>query len=219
MAILDKILGKEVATFSFEFDPDFESNSTMAVRESGLLDQAYYNWVWSLYYVKTLYTLGNSTISVGLKDCLEQWAERLAPGMGFPLQVSEEMGLCTLDKELRLVNELRNPDKDVYLLGVLQRQNKWPYIKTSQSGKAYQNRFACSVIGLGQYFINKNTDFTRELPLHILSARKYYRENRPFTDIKSTTEAPAFVIRESMKIWDHLGKELDAIEKELDENR
>ena len=106
------------------------------------------------------------------------------------------------------------PGQDKYLLEVFQKKNDWPYIQTFQSSDGYQNRLAYSVIVLGQYFLNKNKEFAREMALAVLSMRKYYKEKRPFTDRKSTIEAPAYAIKESMEMFGELSKELDKIEKE-----
>ena len=48
--------------------------------------------------------------------------------------------------------------------------------------------------------------------------RKYFSDIRPFTDIRSTIDAPAFALRESTEMLNELGKELDQLEKELDED-
>lgn len=217
MNILGKFFSRKIASFRVEFNSDFEINSIVSVIESGSFDKAYHAWVWSLYYAKTLYILGNGTISEGLKSHLEKWAEPLAAGLGFPLQMSEEMGLQVLDKEMQLTDKILKTDGDVYLLEVYQKKNNWPYIQTSQSTRGFQNRLAYSVLALGQHFINKNRDFIREIPLHILSMRKYYREMRSFTDMKSTLEAPVFAIKESMGMFDDLSKELEKLERELDD--
>ena len=216
MSMLRKLFSKKIASFRFEFDHNFESTSIVSITESGSLDIAYCAWVWSLYYAKVLYILGKGEISVGLMNQLEKWAEPLAAALGFPDAV--EMGLQVLDKEMQLTDKILKTESDVYLLKVYQKKNNWPHIQTSQSTRGFQNRMAYSVIALGQYFINKNREFIREMPLHILSMRKYYREMRSFTELKSTLEAPAFAIKKSIEMFDELGEELERLEKELDEN-
>jgi hypothetical protein len=217
MSILHKLFSNKVASFRFEFDHEFEATSIVSIIESGSLETAYCAWVWSLYYAKILYVLGKSEISTGLMNHLGKWAEPLAAALGFPVALAEEMGLQVLDKEMQITDKILKTDGDVYLLEVYQKNN-WPYIQTSQSTSGFQNRLAYSVLVLGQYFIKKNREFIRELPLHILSMKKYYREVRPFTEMKSTLEAPAFAIKKSMEMFDDLGKELEQLEKELDEN-
>lgn len=208
---------KKLVTYTFEFDPNFETNSVVSVIEKGCLEDEYQAWIWDHYYAKTLYVLGNSDISISLKNHLEKWAEQVISGLGFPLELIEERGLLLLDKDMQLINHpLGSINKDVYLLEVFQKGNEWPHIKTHLSHKGYQNRLAYTVIVLCQYFINKNKEFVKEVPLHILSMRKYYSSIKPSTDLKSTIEAPIFAINESTETFNELEKELEQLEKELE---
>lgn len=217
MGLLGTLFSSKICTFRFTFDASFETNSTVSIDENGKIDESYRAWVWSLYYAKILYVLGSNPISEGLNNHLEKWAEPLAAGLAFPLQFAEEMNLLILDGELGLTSKPMTTGQDKYLLEVFQKKNDWPYIQTFQSSDGYQNRLAYTVIVLGQYFLNKNKDFTREMALAVLSMRKYYKEKRPFTGVKSTIEAPAYAIKESMEMFDELSKKLDKIEKELDD--
>lgn len=210
---------KKLITYRFEFDLNFETNSVMTIIEDGYIEEINYAWVWDLYYAKTLYTLGNNSFSVGLKNNMEKWAEPLAVGLGFPIEASEDMGLLILDKDLKLSDtSLKTNDQDNYSLEVYQKQSDLPFIQTYQSTTSYQNRFAYSVIALGQYFINKSKYFAKEIPLHILSMRKYFSDMRPFTEIRSTIDAPAFALRESTEMFNELDKEFEQLDKELDED-
>lgn len=217
MSLLGRLFAKRLCTFKFEFDPNFEGNSLVSIVEDSALPSEYQACVWALYYAKTLYTLGNSETSKGLKNHIEQWAEPIIAGLGFPLKTAEEMGLLVLDKEMQLVKaKLSGANGETYVLKVYKARNGWPSIQTDIPLQGYQNRLAYSVVALGQYFINKRKEFAREMASDALSMRKYYKEVRPFTDIKSTTEAPAFAIKESIEMFDEFAKELDSLEKELE---
>lgn len=207
----------KLITFRFEFDLNFETTSVMAIIEDGYIEEIHYAWVWDLYYAKTLYTLGNNSFSVGLKNNMEKWAEPLVVGLGFPIKVSEDMGLLILDKDLKLSGtSLKTQDQDNYSLEVYQKQSDLPFIQTFQSNTGYQNRFAYSVIALAQQFINKSRYFAKEIPIHILSMRKYFNDVRPFTDMRSTIEAPTFAIKDSMEFFGELERKLEQLEKEID---
>ena len=207
---------EKVITYKFEFDSDFEINSVVSLIEEGSLEEGFKVWVWDLYYAKTLYVLSNNEISKVLKKTIEKWAEPVISGIGFPPEIGNEMGLLVLDKDLQLTKKaLGTKNKDVYLLEVFQKGNNWPYIQTYQPTKGYQNRLACSVIALGQHFINESKNIAKEMSLHVLSMKKYYHETNPFTSIRSTIGAPSFAIKESMEFFNELNKELRQIEKEL----
>ena len=216
--LFDKLFSTKICTLRFKFDSKFEINSTVSVDEDGKIDEGHLTWVWILYYAKILYVLGSNPISNGLKNDLEKWAESLVADALPLLKFSEEF--IILDGELKLTSKPVTIGQDEYLLEVFRKQgdkNDWPYIRTFQSSGEYQNRLAYTVIGLGQYFINKSKRFVSEMALAVLSMRKYYKENLPFTDIKSTIKAPAFAIEEYIKISDEKNKIFDEFLKEWED--
>jgi len=221
MGVWGRLFAQKLTTFSFEFDPSFEQNSRVSIIEDLPLPEEYQAWVWILYYAKTLYTIGNSQISNGLKDHIEQWAEPVVAGLRFPLQAAEKMGFLVLDREMQLMvsTRLSKPNAEAYVLRVFKPPNDLPYIQTSQPLKGYQNRFAYSVIALGQYFIHKGQNCAREMAFKVLSMRKYYKEIRPFVELNSTIEAPVFALKEFISFFDELNMELDELEKESGEDR
>ncbi len=217
--LFDKLFSTKICTLRFKFDSNFETNSTVSVDEDGKRDEGHLAWVWVLYYAKILYVLGSNPVSNGLKNDLEKWAEPLVVNELSLIIFREEMNLF-LDGELKLTSTPVTIGHDEYLLEVFRKQgdkNDWPYIRTFQSSGEYQNRLAYTVIVLGQYFINKNKRFVSEMALAVLSMRKYYKENLPFTDIKSTIKAPAFAIEEYIKISDEKNKIFDEFFKEWED--
>jgi len=221
MGVLGRLFAKKLSTFSFQFDPSFEQNSRVSIIEDPPLPEEYYAWVWSLYYAKTLYTLGNTQSSTGLKEHIEQWSEPIVAGLGLPLEAAEEMGFLVFDREMQLtVNKrLSKPNAEAYVLKVFKPQNGFPHIRTYQALKGYQNRFAYSVIALAQYFINKDKKCAREMAFTALSMRKYYKEVKPFLELKSTIEAPTFALKEYISFFDEINAKLDELEKESGEDR
>ena len=221
MGFFGRLFAKKLTTFSFEFDPSFEENSKVSIIEDLPLPEEYQAWVWSLYYAKTLYTLGDGQISNGLKEHIEGWAEPVVAGLGFPVQAAEEMGLLVLDKamELMVSTRLSKPNAEAYVLKVFKPPNDLPHIQTYQPLKGYQNRFAYSVIVLGQYFINKGRNCAREIAFKALSMRKYYKEIRPLVELNSTIEAPVFALKEYISSFAELNTKLDQFEKKIGEDR
>jgi hypothetical protein len=221
MGVFGRLFAKKLTTFSFEFDPSFEQNLKVSIIEDLPLPDEYQAWVWSLYYAKTLYTLGNSQISNGLKQHIEGWAEPIVAGLGFPVQAAEEMGFLVLDRAMQLMvsTRLSKPNAEAYILKIFKPPNDLPHIQTCQPLRGYQNRFAYSVIGLGQYFIKKGRNCAREMALKALSMRKYYKEIRPFVELRSTIEAPIFALKEYISFFDELNTGLDQLEKKIGEDR
>lgn len=204
---------QKLSTLRFEFDPDFEANCIVSVIEDGNIPEAFRVWIFDLYYAKILYIFRNNITSERLKSSLEDWAEHVFAGIGFPIEAAEEMGLLILDKNMQLTNKPLN-SQDMYLLEVFQKGSDWPYIQLPPPIKGYQNRLAYSIIVLLQHFINQDKIIVRELAIHILMMRKYYNEIRPLSDMRSTIEAPAFAVKESADFFNGLLKEFDQIERE-----
>jgi hypothetical protein len=221
MGVLGRLFAKKLTTFSFEFDPSFEQNSTVSIIEDLPLPEEYHAWVWSLYYAKTLYILGNGHVSNGLKEHLEQWAEPVVAGLVFPLQQVEEASFLVLDREMQLMvgTSLSKTNAEAYVLKVFKPPNDLPHIQTYQLLKGYQNRSAYSVMVLGQYFINKGKNCAREIDFDVLSMRKYYKEIKPFAELNSTIEAPVFALKEYKSFFDELNAKLDGLEKQSREGR
>ncbi len=217
MGLFGTLFSKKLCTFRFTFDVNFEENFRVSIEEDGQIDENYRTWVWVLYYAKILYVLGKNPISEGLKTHLEKWAEPMAVSLAFPLQFAEEMNFLNLDGEVQIVSKPMITGQDQYLLEVFQKKDDWPYIKSAQSLGLYQNRLLYTVIVFGQYLLNKDKYFAKEMALLILSMRKYYNEKHPFTNMRSTIEAPRYAIKESMEMFNELSKELDEIEEELDD--
>lgn len=201
------IRSREVCTFAFQFPPDFENSSFVKATLTGTLPVEHAVWVWDLFYAKVLYTISDGSVSRQLKDHLEQWAEPLAAGLGFPIEAAEGMDLLKLDKTLRLTHEeLDNPD--TYTLRVLQAPQMMPYIRTKLPKRGYQNRLAYSVVVFAQHLINHNKLLAKDLAINILSLRKYYRDIRSYSDLASTNGAPLFALKESTEIYRELSNEL-----------
>lgn len=211
--VFESLFIKKLTTIRFEFDPDFEENSIVSLIEDGNVPEIFHARVFDLYYAKVLYVLGNNTISEGLKKSLEDWAEHILPGLAFPIEATEELGLLILDKDMQLTNKPLN-SQDIYFLEVFQKGSDWPYIQLPPPIKGHQNRLAYSIIILLQYFINQDKVFVREISSNILFMRKYYREIRPFTDVISVAEAPTFALKDSAEFFAGLEKELDEIDRE-----
>jgi hypothetical protein len=196
--------GKAVARISFGFRPDFETTYRVSVSEKGAFPEGFENWIWDLFYAKTLYTAGKNTISDGMKSQLENWAEEhvvvlLLPGFPVPKKV-----FCTLDQDLEITHSEHGGDEEVYELIIIQsgptRRNPkaWPTIETRLPRRGFQNRFASAVLVLAQHLMAKNDCFTRMLPLHILSVKRFYSERWNYNSIRSVVGAPVFAIEKEM---------------------
>jgi len=205
MGLLDLFRNSDevVACISFGFRPDFETTHLVSVREKGTFPDGYENWIWDLLYATALNAIGKSHVSDGLRLQLEAWAEEHAPVLvsGFP--VPKKIFL-TLDQDLQITHRDPRPDDEVYELAIIQGRpswrnpEAWPAIKTRVPRHGFQIRLASAVLVLAEHLMAKNTYFTRMLPLHILSMKRFYSERMDPGSARSVVDAPVFAMEKEI---------------------
>ena len=183
-----------------QFPSNFESTSIVSVQEEGPMPNGFENWIWDLYYAKTLYNLGENAISNGLKEQMEGWAEQWAGALLSPLPLPEEA--LILDLDLTLIDKNLDGEYEEYRIEIVDSNSAWPTIQTYLPNKGFQNRAAYSVLALAQYLINKDKPrvFAPELSIHLLALKRFYANHNPYTSIKSVIEAPTFAVNAAMEV-------------------
>jgi hypothetical protein len=195
--------GKAVASISFGFRPDFESTHCVSVGEKGVFPDGYENWIWDLFYATALHAIGKSQISDSLKSQLEGWAEEDAAVLlsGFPVPTKV---FLTLDRDLTITQRNPGPDEDCFELVIVRGKpswrnpEAWPAIKTRVPRHGFQSRLASAVLVLTAHLMAKNTYFTRMLPLHILSMKRFYKERMHYEADRSVVNAPVFAMEQEI---------------------
>ena len=190
-----------------QFPSNFESTLIVSVQEEGPMPIGFENWIWDLYYAKTLYNLGENAISNGLKEQMEEWAEQWAGALLSPLPLPEEA--LILDLDLTLLDKKLNGEYEEYRVEIIKSNREWPTIQTYLPNKGFQNRVAYSVLALAQYLINKDKkhNFSRELSIHLLALKRFYANHKPYTSMRSVIEAPTFAVNAAMEVFERLGKD------------
>ncbi len=64
------------------------------------------------------------------------------------------------------------------------------------------------VDALAQFFIDDNTLFLRELPLHIMAMQKFYQEQKGPADPASVSEAPIFALTKALEYFEAWRRDL-----------
>ena len=207
MGLLDRFRKRKqvLSRVEIAFPSDFESSWLVSVVEEPPLPEDFNNWVWDLFYAKTLYELGINPISQGLRAQLEAWAEQwVIPCFGaIPLPPE---GL-TVDDDLRLVSSRLETGSEAYVLEVisgkpsLRNPKGWPLIQSYLPSRGYQNRMASAVLALAQHLLARDEEaFGRMLPIHILAMRKYYREVEAHDKLRAVPAAPVFAVNTEMEV-------------------
>ncbi len=191
------------AQILIQFPSEFESTSLVSVIVEGLIPKGFENWIWDLYYAKTLYNLGKNAISNGLKEQMESWAEQWAELLLSGLPLPQEA--LNLDPELRLIDDKLDDDCEEYIIDILEPDGKWPIIQTYLPNNGFQNRAAYSVLALSQHLINKDKEyFARELPIHLMAMKRFYSDVKPYTAMRSVVEAPTQAVNSALELFKEL---------------
>jgi len=194
-----------VTSFHIAFADSFEQDNTVAVLQEGELPEFLQIWIWDLYYASTLHALGDNPAAAHLRESVEGWAGTVIGNILDPEQKFREKGLLTIDVDLKLVDGMGDALAEVYSVETEDNPDSgWPDIRVASSRTRSPNRMAYSPIALAQHFLDQNVLFAKELPLHILSMRKYYDEQRPPSEDVSRMEAPLFALNKAMKFFQDL---------------
>lgn len=179
------------------FPEDFERTSNVCVVEDYKLPDTY-TWIWSLFYAKTLQSLGTADHSNGLKEMLEQWAsENIVESLKhFP------HGYKSIDPEIRLIDEPIHSSEEYSLL-VIPTKN-FPSINTRLPKGGFENRMAYSVIALAEYIATTRSAIA--LPSTILYMKEFYSTEQHYSKRTSVLKAPMYAMAERYR--DH--KEIEA---------
>lgn len=194
-----------MTSFHIAFADTFEQDNTVAVLQEGELPEFLQIWIWDLYYASTLHALGEDPAAGHLRETLEGWAGTVIGNILDPEQKFREKGLLSIDVDLKLIDGMGEALTEVYSVETEENpESGWPDIRVASSRTRSPNRMAYSPIALAQYFLDQNVLFAKELPLHILSMRKYYDEQRAPAEDVSRMEAPLFAINKAMKFFQDL---------------
>lgn len=201
---------RALTTFHISFGESFEQDTTVAVSQEGELPEFLQIWIWDLYYASTLHALGSDPAAQQVRDTLEGWAGTVVGNILDPVQKFRQQGLLTIDVALKLLDSLGQATQEVYTVDVQDASaSGWPDIRVESSRTRRAHRMAYSAIALAQFFLGKNMLFAKELPLHILSMRKYYEEQRTPSEDVSRMEAPLYALNKAMKFFEDINKSDD----------
>ncbi len=200
MSLLGKLFKRRdvwdlVSQIRIGFPDDFESSWVASVHANPNIDRGMENWIWDLYYAKTLYELGKCSYSEGLNQDLEAWAIKwagvLLSGLPFP-----PIEMLAIDQNLVLL-ELPTPDEE-FVIDVIpggRRTKGWELIQTRVPKGGHKNRMAFSVLAMAHYLLaESDEEFGRILPVHILAMQTYYREKASYDRMRSVLGAPSFAV-------------------------
>ena len=77
--------------------------------------------------------------------------------------------------------------------------NALPALHIYVPDSATQYQLTQTTFTLANFFLANYPHYYKELPLHIMAMKKYYKENNPFADELSISEAPLFATQIAMQ--------------------
>jgi len=140
---------------------------------------------------------------------MSEWAVGFANKMYAPINELHAEGALKIDKDLRITSNL-GEYSEAFFIEMTEQNEMWPIIHARISDDANTDHLKKSVVALAQHFLSVNTNFFRELPMHVLAMRKYYMDEKPFTDQESISEAPAFAFNTALKFYQSLDEKIQS---------
>lgn len=185
-------------TLGFPADFGHNTPNKISCRLEGQLPEHQQIFLFDLFYAKTLHQLSAHEAD-SLREDLDAWAVQFSSKIFLPMEKIVQSGLDRIDAALTLVvPEIQYTDAQLIVEATCP-ENDWVVLENVQkTPNVNEARQAAAVKGLAQYFFIANKLFRRELAIHILAMRKYYREGFAPTVPESMLEAPLYALHKAM---------------------
>ncbi|MDH3325260.1 MAG: hypothetical protein OEM38_00920 [Gammaproteobacteria bacterium] len=197
-----------MSTIVIGFDNAFNETSKIMINIESPIAEHENIWVWDHFFSLVLNRLSDSEDkSQQLLDHMSEWAVGFANKMYSPINELHAEGAFKIDKNLRVEKKIDQCD-EVIMIEVSSQADSWPTVHAKINDDTSPEKLSSSVIALAQYFLSNNTNFFRELPMHVLGMRKFYNDEMSFTSEESISGAPAFSFNLALKFYQDLDQKL-----------
>jgi len=164
-------------------------------------------WVWDVFYASMLHVLSGQGQADELREHLDSWAVQMASKVYIPADKVQEAGLTRIRQDLELVSDPGAiAPAGMFALEVTPAESGWPEVKIAGSDDGTAAQAAAAVVALAQHFLDTNPLFIRELPIHLLSLRKFYTDVMAPGDARSVQEAPVYALSKALEYYKDAGK-------------
>ncbi|MGA7802421.1 MAG: hypothetical protein WCC36_16610 [Gammaproteobacteria bacterium] len=180
---------------------------SVRVEEAPPLTEHEQIWVWDVFYASMLHAISAQGEADELRESLDGWAVQMASKVYIPVDKVQSAGLTRIRTDLELVSD---PDAitpaGLFVLDVSAAEGGWPQVDIAGSEGLTPAQTATAVVALAQHFLDTNPLFIRELPIHLLSLRKFYTDVMKPTDPQSVREAPLYALTKALEYYQDAGK-------------
>ena len=199
-------------TISIGFNDTVELPKNVMISMEVPIQENEHIWVWDHYFAYVLNILSENKESAELMETLSNWSQNFAKNMTLSFnELSEKKMLTLFSNEdtnssiqpIQIVSHLDDCSQ-LYFIEISSKQGHWPNVHIKIPDDANPVDLSNSVIALAEFFMNQNQHFYRDLPLHMLAMRKFYRDELHYADDDSINQAPAFAFDTAFKFIQHL---------------
>jgi len=185
-----------MSIISIIFDKNLPATNGIEVVMESQISEKQYAWIWDHYYSLALNKLPISNAE-NLITAMNSWAINMTQNLKIPRETIKEQGLLTIGMT-PAYHQMTEIELDVYI-EVTAQADALPSIHVRLPNDITETQLEHSPIALANFFLGEDEHFYKELVLHIISMKKYYTEQLPFTDEASISSAPEFAFNMAMQ--------------------
>lgn len=201
-----------MSTIVIGFNKDFDETSKVMVNIESPIAEHEHIWIWDHFFSLVLNRLSNNEENAQLLlDQMSEWAVGFANKMYSPINELHAEGALKIDKSIHVLSSPENiigAQDEIIMIEITGHEGSWPTVHAKIADDTSAEKLLTSVIALGHYFLSNNTNFFRELPMHVLGMRKFYVDEMPFTNEESIAEAPAYSFNLALKFYQDLDQKM-----------
>lgn len=198
-----------MSTIVIGFKKDFDETSRVTINLQSPVPEHEHIWIWDHYFSLVLNRLSSNEENAQLLlDQMSEWAIGFANKMYSPVNELHAEGALQIDKSIGIDTKPSTELDEIIMIETTGEEGAWPTVHAKIADDMSAEKLLTSVIALGHYFLKNNTNFFRELPMHVLGMRKFYADEMPFTNEESIAEAPAYSFNLALKFYQGLDEKM-----------
>ena len=160
-------------------------------------------WIWDHYFSFALNNMGSEQKANELINMLSDWAKDFCSHIAKSFEELTQQNLMYISKDINIKQSANENNTDI-LIEITEKEAHWPDIQIYIPENIDAQTICDSVIALAHYFLENNSNFYRELPLHIVAMRKYFETELSFSQTDSIQQAPAYAFDAATKFYQGL---------------
>ena len=190
-------------TISIGFNDNVQLQKNIMISMEIPIQENEHIWVWDHYFAYVLNLISENDESIELMDMLTNWSQSFANNMALSFEELSKNDLLSLSRSIQVVSDIEDCSQ-LHFIEISPQEGYWPNVHIKLPEDTTPENLRDSVIALAEFFLINNRHFYRELPLHMLAMRKFYRDELPYSDEKSIKQAPAFAFDTAFNFFQSL---------------